>query len=163
MRLVARSLVTGVAVAGVLAGCSLLPLPTPSPVPVDRLPVGVDVTTAPDAMRLELNNGTSIVVVLSVNGGGGHDVGPGSVANLGMTELGPLPWLATVSTVRGRRLLELRVDAGSVSVSNEGGGRSSAGGRGARADLSCGRIDLWSGPPMLGPAPGPGTPGDCDP
>ena len=32
----------------------------------------------------------------------------------------------------------------------------------ARADLSCGRIDLWSGPPLAGPAPNPGTPGDCD-
>ncbi len=34
---------------------------------------------------------------------------------------------------------------------------------GARVDLSCGRIDIWSGTPMMGPAPGPGVPGDCDP
>jgi hypothetical protein len=34
-------------------------------------------------------------------------------------------------------------------------------GDGNRVDLSCGRIDVWAGPPLLGPAPGPGTPGDC--
>jgi hypothetical protein len=32
-----------------------------------------------------------------------------------------------------------------------------------RVDLSCGRLDIWSGPPLLGPAPGPGSPGDCGP
>jgi len=32
-----------------------------------------------------------------------------------------------------------------------------------RVDLSCGRLDIWSGPPLLGPAPGPGKPGDCAP
>lgn len=32
-----------------------------------------------------------------------------------------------------------------------------------RVDLSCGRLDMWSGPPLLGPFPGPGTPSDCNP
>ncbi len=30
----------------------------------------------------------------------------------------------------------------------------------ARVDLSCGRIDMWAGPPLAGPVPGPGSPGD---
>ena len=36
-------------------------------------------------------------------------------------------------------------------------------GSGARVDLSCGRLDVWVGPPMHGPFPAPGRPGDCDP
>ena len=39
----------------------------------------------------------------------------------------------------------------------------SAQGDAVRVDLSCGRLDIWSGPPLLGPPPGPGTPGDCTP
>jgi len=30
-----------------------------------------------------------------------------------------------------------------------------------RFDLSCGRIDIWSRVPVLGPPNGPGSPGDC--
>ena len=30
-------------------------------------------------------------------------------------------------------------------------------------NLSCGRLDIWSGPPLSGPPPGPGKPGDCAP
>jgi hypothetical protein len=152
------------AVAGAGSGCSLLPgVPTPAPVPVEQQPVGVAVPVPPDRMRLEMNNGTTIVVVLSVNGGVGRELAPGSVADLGVTELGPLPWRAKVSTIHARRLLDLTVNAGDVTATNQGGGSTSARGAGARVDLSCGRIDLWSGMQPLGPAPGPGTPGDCDP
>jgi len=163
LRAGASSLALAVAVAGALSGCSLLPGASATPVPIEQLPVGVEVPIPPERMRLEMNNGTTIVVVLSVNGGVGREFAPGSVANLGITELGPLPWRAKVSTIHARKLLDLTVNAGDITVTNEGGGSTSAKGDGARVDLSCGRIDLWSGTPMLGPAPGPGTPGDCDP
>jgi hypothetical protein len=161
-RSVARSLGLALAVAAAVSGCSLLPRMTPLPVAGEQ-PFGVEVPIPPERMRLEMNNGTTSVVVLTVNGGVGRQFGPGSVANLGIAELGQLPWSAEVSTVGGRRLLGLAVNAGDVTITNEGGGQSSQLGDGVRVDLSCGRIDLWSGPPMLGPAPGPGTPGDCDP
>ena len=32
-----------------------------------------------------------------------------------------------------------------------------------RVDLSCGVLRIWSGPPLLGGVPGPGSPGDCEP
>ncbi len=34
---------------------------------------------------------------------------------------------------------------------------------GWRTDLSCGRVDVWSIVPILGPMWVPGTPGDCGP
>ena len=39
---------------------------------------------------------------------------------------------------------------------------SSTSGRAVRADLSCGRLDVWSGPPLLGPMYSPGPSGDCE-
>jgi hypothetical protein len=163
MRSIARLAIPLLAlVAGLTAaGCSLLPAATE--VPVEQLPAGVEVVTPPDQMRLELSNGSVIPVVLHVNGGAGHDVPPGGRADLGMGDIGPPPWSAVVTTAAGRELLRLAVGPGDVVRSNTGGGTSSSG-RGVRADLSCGRIDLWSGPPMMGPAPPESfAPGDCDP
>ena len=164
LRSVTGSPALALAVAGALAGCSLLPgAASPVPVPVEQQPVGVEVAVPPERMRLEMNNGTTIVVVLSVNGGVGREFAPGSVADLGVAELGPLPWRAKVSTIHARKLLDLRVNAGDVTVTNEGGGSTSSRGAARVADLSCGRIDLWVGQQPSGPAPGGGTPGDCDP
>lgn len=159
MRSVAWLLVTALAVVG----CSLLPGMSSSPVPIEQLPVGVEVPIRPERMRLEMNNSTTIVVVLSVNGKAGREFGPGSVASLGVGEIGPLPWRAKVSTIRGRKLLDLVVNAGDVTVTNNGGGSTSASGDAAIADLACGRIDLWVGQQPNGPAPGGGTPDACEP
>jgi len=163
LRSAAAWLGLALAVSGALAGCSLLPGASATPIPIEQLPVGVEVPIPPERMRLEMNNGTTIVVVLSVNGGVGREVGPGSVASLGVTEIGPLPWRAKASTIHGRKLLDLIVIAGDITVTNEGGGSTSARGDAAIADLACGRIDLWVGQQPSGPAPGGGTPGDCDP
>lgn len=161
MRSVARSLVLALLVAGAIGGCSSLPwLPTPAPTPV---PLGVKVVTPPEQMRLEMNNSTTIPVVLSVNGGVVREFGPGTVANLGQTEIGPPPWAAQVRTGSGRVLVELTVNAGDVWGQQNADGSGEAKGDFARVDLSCGRIDIWSGFQMNGPAPGPGVPGDCDP
>ena len=59
--------------------------------------------------------------------------------------------------------MELTVSAGDVWSQQNADGSGESKGDGARVDLSCGRIDVWSGTPMMGPAPGPGAPGDCDP
>ena len=161
MRSLARSLVLALAMAGAVAGCSYLPwLPTPAPAP---MPLGVKVVTPPEQMRLEVSNGTTIPVMLTVNGAAGRPIAAGQRADLGLADLGPLPWVAQVRTGAGRTLVELTVRAGDVWSQENADGSGESKGDGARVDLSCGRIDIWSGPPMMGPAPGPGVPGDCDP
>ncbi len=74
------------------------------------------------------------------------------------SRLPPLPWQVRVETSGGRMLLGLIVHSGDVHHS-----ANSESGDGARVNLSCGRLDLCSGPPMGGPAPGSGVPGDCAP
>jgi hypothetical protein len=74
-----------------------------------------------------------------------------------------LPWHVEVTTVSGRRLLSLNVSAGDFSRTVLSDGSSHLRGAAARVDLSCGRIDVWWGPPLLGGVVGPGQPGDCDP
>lgn len=113
---------------------------------------------SPSDMTLSALNSTSVPVVLVVNGTVVTDLMPGISAEVSARDLPNLPWSAEVRLRSGRALLSLTVRAGDV-VRNQ----SSQKGDAVRVDLSCGRIDLWSGPPLLGPAPGPGQPGDCDP
>lgn len=161
MRSIARSVVLALAIACALAGCAYLPwLPTPAPAPI---PLGVKVVMPPEQMRLEMNNGTTIPVVLTVNGAPGRPIAAGQGANLGLADLGSLPWVAQVRTLSGRVLVERTVRAGDVWIQENADGSGESKGDGARVDLSCGRIDIWSGSQMHGPAPGPGLPGDCDP
>lgn len=147
--------------AAAVVGCSLV-VPPP-PVPAGELPPGAEVTIAPGQMRLELSNGTTIAVDLAVNGRIVSRVPAGASADLGVDDVGPLPWDTIVTTTAGRPLLDLVVHAGDASIGVTGNGGRSQSGVGVRVDLSCGRIDLWSGPPLLGPTRDPGSPGDCDP
>lgn len=112
----------------------------------------------PEQMKLDVSNETTIPVRLVVNGAPVVAIAAGDALELDSDQLPALPWDAQVLTVSGRMLVHLRVNAGDVFARE-----NASGGDAARVDLSCGRIDLWSGPPLLGPAPGPGNPGDCDP
>ncbi len=115
-------------------------------------------------MTLAIQNGTTIPVILVVNGTTIARFEPQSgEPGIPFTRLPPLPWATEVRMVSGRVLLQMTVHAGDVVEIHRSDGTGSSKGDGARVDLSCGRIDLWSGPPLAGPAPGPGTPGDCDP
>jgi hypothetical protein len=109
-------------------------------------------------MQLEVSNGTTIDVRLVVNGTNVGSIGPQGGMTVEANRLPALPWNAEVQTQSGRRLVFVRVNDGDVWANEHG-----SGGDAARVDLSCGRIDVWSGPPLLGPMPGPGNPGDCDP
>jgi hypothetical protein len=158
MRTLARSLGLVLAVAGAVSGCSSLPvLPTPVP------PIGVEVITPPEQMRLYVSNSTTIPVELTVNGAASRPIAAGQGADLGFADLGPLPWAAQVRTTSGRVLVELTVRAGDVVTQENSDGSGMTKGAGARVDLSCGRLDITSGIFMSGPVPGPGVPGDCDP
>lgn len=123
-----------------------------------------DASTVPaDEMSLGIQNGTSLDVALVVNGQLVGVYPASSGEEIPAAQLPALPWDVEARTATGRVLVELPVHEGDVwSRDNTGGGTESSG-VGVRVDLSCGRLDVWSGPPMIGPAPGPGSPGDCDP
>lgn len=75
-----------------------------------------------------------------------------------------LPWHVEARTqAGGRLLLSFDVKRGDVFSTTEPDGQGSARGVSERRDLSCGRLDVWSGPRMMGPPPGPGERGDCEP
>ncbi len=114
---------------------------------------------------LRVANGTTLKVALLVNGQvvGTFGPGEGTPADGFEGALPPLPWTVVATTSTGRVLATMTVNPGDVSMS-ESDGHASARGRLARLDLSCGRLDVWAGGPQpLGPAPGPGAPGDCVP
>jgi len=111
-----------------------------------------------DRMKLDIANGTSIAVSLVVNEVAVGQIAPGQSGEFKAAQLPRLPWNVEARTISGRPLVSLHVNEGDVMMSNDG-----SQGDAARVDLSCGRIDIWSGPPLAGPMPGPGTPGDCDP
>jgi len=117
-------------------------------------------------MSLAVNNQTTLTLSLIVNNMLIASLDPGTC--LGCTDdsvvpaslLPPLPWRAEVRSPSGRVLVSLSVQAGDVDYE-----ATSAKGDANRVNLSCGQIDLWSGPPAAGgPAiVSPGSPGDCRP
>lgn len=117
----------------------------------------------PTNADLEISNGTTFVVTLVVNGNAISDVMPGSVERISPTRLSSLPWKVEARTTRGRVLASMTVQAGDVTRTTNPDGSWSWKGDGVRVDLSCGRLDIWSGPPLAGPVPGSGKSGDCDP
>jgi len=164
-RVVGATLIAGILVVACGASGSTTPVPDdstpPSVGPESTFTLGV---VPPDSMSLAVNNGTTLTVSLVVNGSLIANLDPATC--LGCSEddavpaslLPPLPWQAEVRSATGRVLVSLTVHEGDVEYE-----ASSSKGDANRVDLSCGRIDIWSGPPLLGPAPGPGTPGDCRP
>jgi hypothetical protein len=143
-------LVCGVALAGLLGGCGLIPELGGS----GARPIGVEVANETDLDVTLVVNGRIIRVVKA------HDRTPDPIT---ADVLGPMPWTVEARSNSGRLLTSMVVHDGDVSYEDLGNGMRSARGDGARVDLSCGRLDVWAGPPMMGPAPLPGVPGDCVP
>ena len=121
--------------------------------------------TVPDsAMSLSIQFGTTLVVTLVVNGRPVATLAPGDCIGcqlddgIAASRLPPLPWQVEARSPSGRVLVSIPVRQGDVIRTAD-----SWKGDAVRVDLSCGRLDVWSGPPLLGPAPGPGSPGDCSP
>ena len=139
----ARVLSWSFCVLGLIAACS----PTPTGAAHD----------------LVVSNQMTLTVTLVVNGAVVRTVQPQTQEIVSTNDLPPLPWSVETRTPSGRVLSNLTVRAGDVSETNFHGGGRGMKGDAVRVDLSCGRLDMWSGPPLLGPLPGPGTPGDCDP
>jgi hypothetical protein len=143
--------VVAIALAAVVAcGCgavgqpaSLLPTPAPG---------------------LSIANGTTLTVTLLVNGTLVGTVAPGVERDpIPATDLPALPWQVEARSPSGRLLASVTVRPGDVWATTGPSGQGEMKGDGVRVDLSCGRLDIWSGPPLIGPAPGTGSPGDCAP
>jgi hypothetical protein len=112
---------------------------------------------------LEVSNGTTVPITVVVDGEVVAVVAPLTTASIPASELPPLPWTISARTPSGRELGTMGLAAGDVAQTTGPDGQSSMRGAGLRVDLSCGRLDIWVGPPMVGPMPGPGNPGDCGP
>ena len=112
---------------------------------------------------LGVSNGTTLLVTIAVNGTALRTIQPQTQDTILVTDLPPLPWAVEARTSTGRALLSMSVRAGDVWETTGPDGSHELNGDANRVDLSCGRLDIWSGPPLLGPAPGPGKPGDCAP
>jgi hypothetical protein len=117
----------------------------------------------PPTHSLDVGNGTSLTVTLVVNGAALRVVPPGASAVIPVSELPLLPYVVEARSPRGRVLTSMTVHAGDVRETTTPDGVRWYQSPAVRVDLSCGRLDIWSGFPMLGPLPGPGRPGDCDP
>ena len=146
-----RTWMAVVVVAGILGGCaraggaaSIEPSPTKS-----------------SHMTLSIQNGTTIAVTLVVNGTVVEIVPAGGYQDPITAKLPDLPWNVETHSPSGRVLSSMTVHAGEVIQTTLPNGDGQAKGDAVRVDLSCGRLDVWSGAPILGPAPGPGQPGDC--
>lgn len=111
----------------------------------------------PGDFDIHVANGTTLDVSIVVNGALVLVVPPGG-QTIPADRLPALPWAVEARTASGRVLTS--VDIRQDSVQRRGNGTHSAG---ARADLSCGRLDIYVAIPLMGPMPGPGVPGDCDP
>ncbi len=104
---------------------------------------------------LSIVNGTTLTVTLVVNGTAVGTFAPGIERDpIPASDLPALPWNVQARSPNGRLLTTMTMHPGDASETQ---------GYGVRVDLSCGRLDIWSGPPMIGPAPGTGSPGDCAP
>jgi len=113
-------------------------------------------TIVNDAHDLVVSNQTTLAVTLAVNGTVVRTIQPHTQETLLVRELPRLPWAVEARSPSGRVLSSMTVRPGDVQET-VGGMKGDA----VRVDLSCGRLDVWSGPPLLGPPPGPGKPGDC--
>lgn len=126
-------------------------------------PQSSDGIVPPEQMELTVANLSSLDLVLVLNGAPIQPLRPGTRTAVPASRLPALPWAAEVRLPTGRSLVATTVNAGDIWSRPIANGGTELHGVGARLDLSCGRIDLYSGPPLMGPAPGSGSPGDCDP
>jgi hypothetical protein len=171
-----RISVTGqcLVIAIIVAGCASAANPFPSNPPTTALsspaatgasPSIASATSPSSVLRgpsgsalpamsypLSISNGTTIAVRLVVNGADVETIPPGGYADPVTAVLPALPWSIEVRSPSGRVLSRMTVNAGDVVYTTpDASGASSANGRAVRVDLPCGRLDVWSGPPMLGP------------
>ena len=115
-----------------------------------------------DAHDLVVSNQTALAITLAVNGVVVRTVQAHTNEAVLAKDLPPQPWLVEARIPTGRVLSSMTVRPGDTWETTMPDGGTQMKGDAVRVDLSCGRLDMWSGPPLFGPPPGPGKPGDCD-
>lgn len=114
---------------------------------------GVAPTPQPPLLpTVSVANGTTILVTITINGVQVGTVPPGTTEHPIPATLPARPWTVEARSPSGRALATLTVSAEDYISTNSGVA--------VREDLACGRLDLWSGPPLLGPmfSPDPSKP-----
>jgi hypothetical protein len=124
------------------AGPSATASPSASPAPMTAQPA------------VSVANGTTVPVAIAVNGTVVGTVPAGSTEDPIPAALPARLWTVEARSPSGRVLATLTVSATDY-VSNSSG-------KAVREDLACGRLDLWSGPPLLGPMFSPDPSKPCD-
>ena len=114
---------------------------------------GASPSASASSARLSVANFTTIPVTLVVNGAVVETVAPSIREDPVKAALPSLPWSVETRSPSGRVLSTMTVKPGDSSGSS---------GKAVRADLACGRLDIWSGPPMLGPMFIPDLSRPCD-
>ena len=95
--------------------------------------------------RLGIENGTTLVVSVFVDGAKVAESQPGSPPEIPVAGLPALPWTVEAKTASGRVLTSFEIAEGHVwTTARPDGGTSSRGAFG-RVDLSCGRLTIWAG------------------
>jgi hypothetical protein len=118
---------------------------------------GPTATSAPTPSLLptvSVANGTTVPVTITINSVHIGTVPPGTTEDPISATLPARPWTVDARSPSGRLLATLTVSA-QDSISNNSGVA-------VREDLACGRLDLWSGPPLLGPMFSPDPSKPCD-
>lgn len=113
---------------------------------------------SPVPAGLGYSNQTTLSLGLFVNGQSVVTMAPDTTGDLAASKLPALPWAVEARTDTGRVVASLTVRPGDIVQDS-----SASKGDAVRVGLSCGSLDIWSGSPLAGPAPGSGQPGDCDP
>jgi len=124
-----------------LAGCGTTTSPMPS-------------ATPPLLPTVSVANGTNILVAIAVNGTVVETVPPGTTEDPIPATLPARPWTVEARSPSGKVLATLTVSAQDFISANSGAA--------VREDLACGRLDLWSGPPLLGPMFSPDASKPCE-
>lgn len=114
------------------------------------------------SLDLHVDNGTTKTITILVDGAIVSTVAATQSATIPQSSLPAGDWTVEARLPGGRHIFRGQIMPSAVSQTTDPSGGTRMTGSGQRADLSCGRLDIWVGIPMLGPAPGPGTPGDCD-
>jgi hypothetical protein len=133
------SLLLALPLSCVLAGCG----------PTGRSPSPASQATSDGSRvltKLWVNNDTTIAVTIVVNGTTIETVPANTVEQPIKADLPPLPWHVEAHSPNGRLLTSLDVHYPPAAV---------------RVDLSCRRLELLYGTPLLGPGFSPG-PESCD-
>ncbi len=116
--------------------------------------------TMSPGLTLSVANGTTITVSLVVNGALVTTVAPGVTEDPVKATLPGLPWKVETRSPSGRTLSMMTVKAGDTTATADSHGQTWTGDV-VRVALSCGRLAVWAGPQIEGPAEWSPEPDDC--